>query len=119
MAQAQYILIHQALLEHNQFGETEISLSELHSTVSTLKQGPPESESTLMEEEFEVRSRLFPNKSREYMMINEYFVLQRLPSFKTWRTCNTGVTEENKAKNRCESVIPCEHRRHAPTPLRV
>uniref|UniRef100_A0A3B3D416 Receptor-type tyrosine-protein phosphatase C n=1 Tax=Oryzias melastigma TaxID=30732 RepID=A0A3B3D416_ORYME len=86
--EAQYILIHQALLEHNQFGETEISLSELHSTVSTLKQGPPESESTLMEEEFE-----------------------RLPSFKTWRTCNTGVTEENKAKNRCESVIPYDYNR--------
>uniref|UniRef100_A0A8C7YC69 Receptor-type tyrosine-protein phosphatase C n=1 Tax=Oryzias sinensis TaxID=183150 RepID=A0A8C7YC69_9TELE len=86
--EAQYILIHQALLEHNQFGETEISLSELHSTLSTLTQGAPDSESTLMEEEFE-----------------------RLPSFKTWRTCNTGVTEENKAKNRCASVIPYDYNR--------
>lgn len=52
--QAQYILIHQALLEHNQFGETEISLSELHSTLSTLKQKNSASEPTLMEDEFEV-----------------------------------------------------------------
>lgn len=53
--QAQYILIHQALLEHNQFGETEISLSELHSTMSTLKEKNVDDEPTLMEEEFEVR----------------------------------------------------------------
>uniref|UniRef100_A0A3Q2CYU2 protein-tyrosine-phosphatase n=1 Tax=Cyprinodon variegatus TaxID=28743 RepID=A0A3Q2CYU2_CYPVA len=75
--EAQYILIHQALLEHNQFGETEITLSELHSTLSTLKQKTSDSEPTLMEEEFE-----------------------RLPSFKNWRTFNTGITEENKKKNR-------------------
>lgn len=53
--QAQYILIHQALLEHNQFGETEISLSELHSTMNTLKEKNLDDEPTLMEEEFEVR----------------------------------------------------------------
>ncbi len=52
--QAQYILIHQALLEHNQFGETEIALSELHSMLSTLKQQNSGNEPTLMEEEFEV-----------------------------------------------------------------
>ncbi|MEQ2207481.1 hypothetical protein XENOCAPTIV_013232, partial [Xenoophorus captivus] len=50
---AQYILIHQALLEYNQFGETEVTLSELHSTLSTLKQKNSDSEPTLMEEEFE------------------------------------------------------------------
>ncbi|XP_043986456.1 receptor-type tyrosine-protein phosphatase C isoform X3 [Gambusia affinis] len=86
--EAQYILIHQALLEHNQFGETEISLSELHSTLSTLKQKNSDSEPTLMEEEFE-----------------------RLPSFKNWRTCNTGITEENKKKNRSSSVIPYDYNR--------
>lgn len=52
--QAQYILIHQALLEHNQFGETEIPLPELHSTLCTLSQKGPANEPTLMEEEFEV-----------------------------------------------------------------
>lgn len=54
ITQAQYILIHQALLEHNQFGETEIPLSELHSTLSTLRSKVPPSEVSLMEEEFEV-----------------------------------------------------------------
>uniref|UniRef100_A0A8C6P2Q4 Receptor-type tyrosine-protein phosphatase C n=1 Tax=Nothobranchius furzeri TaxID=105023 RepID=A0A8C6P2Q4_NOTFU len=52
--EAQYILIHQALLEHNQFGETEISVSELHSVMSMLKQKSADSEPTLLEEEFEV-----------------------------------------------------------------
>lgn len=52
--QAQYILIHQALLEHNQFGETEIPLSELHSTLSTLRSKVAPSEGTLIEDEFEV-----------------------------------------------------------------
>lgn len=86
--EAQYILIHQALLEHNQFGETEISLSELHSTMSTLKEKNVDDEPTLMEEEFE-----------------------RLPTFKNWRTLNTGVTEENKKKNRSPSVIPYDFNR--------
>ncbi|XP_074524941.1 receptor-type tyrosine-protein phosphatase C isoform X2 [Halichoeres trimaculatus] len=86
--EAQYILIHQALLEHNQFGETEISLSELHSTLNTLKQKSSDSEPSLMEEEFE-----------------------RLPSFKNWRTFNAGITEENKEKNRSSSVIPYDYNR--------
>ncbi|XP_027883759.1 receptor-type tyrosine-protein phosphatase C isoform X2 [Xiphophorus couchianus] len=86
--EAQYILIHQALLEHNQFGETEIALSELHSMLNTLKQKNSDSEPTLMEEEFE-----------------------RLPSFKNWRTCNIGMTEENKKMNRSSSVIPYDYNR--------
>lgn len=52
--QAQYILIHQALLEHNLFGETEIHLSELHGTLSLLKEKNSDGEPTLMEDEFEV-----------------------------------------------------------------
>lgn len=86
--EAQYILIHQALLEHNQFGETEISLSELHSTVSTLRKKNSGNEPTLMEDEFE-----------------------RLPVFRNWRTFNTGITEENKRKNRSSSVIPYDYNR--------
>lgn len=54
LTQAQYILIHQALLEHNQFGETEIALSELHSTLNTLRQKNSDNEPTLMEEEYDV-----------------------------------------------------------------
>ncbi|XP_032381499.1 receptor-type tyrosine-protein phosphatase C isoform X3 [Etheostoma spectabile] len=86
--EAQYILIHQALLEHNQFGETEFGVSELHSTLSTLKQKNPGNEPTLMQDEFE-----------------------RLPSYKNWRTFNTGITEENKKKNRFSSVIPYDYNR--------
>ena len=54
LPQAQYILIHQALLEHSQFGETELSLQELHSTLNTLKQRSSDNDSTLMEDEFDV-----------------------------------------------------------------
>ncbi|XP_062279940.1 receptor-type tyrosine-protein phosphatase C [Scomber scombrus] len=86
--EAQYILIHQALLEHNQFGETEIPLSELHSTLSMLHQKNSDNESTLLDEEF-----------------------GRLPNFKNWRTFNTGITEENKSKNRSSSVIPYDYNR--------
>ncbi|XP_069009367.1 receptor-type tyrosine-protein phosphatase C isoform X1 [Embiotoca jacksoni] len=86
--EAQYILIHQALLEHNQFGETETTLSELHSTLNALKQRSSSNEPTLMEDEFE-----------------------RLPTFKNWRTFNTGITEENKKKNRSSSVIPYDYNR--------
>ncbi|KAM7409682.1 hypothetical protein PAMA_001261 [Pampus argenteus] len=86
--EAQYILIHQALLEHNQFGETEITLAELHSTLTTLKQKTSNNEPTLMEDEFE-----------------------RIPSYKNWRTFNTGITEENKKKNRSSSVIPYDYNR--------
>ncbi|KAM7388061.1 hypothetical protein PAMP_024262 [Pampus punctatissimus] len=86
--EAQYILIHQALLEHNQFGETEITLAELHSTLTTLKQITSNNEPTLLEDEFE-----------------------RIPSYKNWRTFNTGITEENKKKNRSSSVIPYDYNR--------
>ncbi|XP_061539989.1 receptor-type tyrosine-protein phosphatase C isoform X2 [Phycodurus eques] len=85
--EAQYILIHQALLEHNQFGETEISLSELHSALSILKESNCANEPTLLEDEFE-----------------------RLPTYK-WKTFNTGITEENKKKNRCSSIIPYDYNR--------
>ncbi|XP_013979044.2 receptor-type tyrosine-protein phosphatase C isoform X3 [Salmo salar] len=86
--EAQYILIHQALIEHNQFGETEISLTELHPTLGTLKQRDPSNEPTLLEAEF-----------------------QRLPRYKNWRTFNTGINEENKKKNRSSSVIPYDYNR--------
>ncbi|XP_055799701.1 receptor-type tyrosine-protein phosphatase C isoform X5 [Salvelinus fontinalis] len=86
--EAQYILIHQALIEHNQFGETEISLAELHPTLGTLKQRDPGNEPTLLEAEF-----------------------QRLPRYKNWRTFNTGINEENKKKNRSSSVIPYDYNR--------
>lgn len=52
--QAQYILIHQALVEYNQFGETEVSLSELHPCLSNMKKRDPPSEPSPLEAEFQV-----------------------------------------------------------------
>ncbi|NXD38884.1 PTPRC phosphatase, partial [Copsychus sechellarum] len=86
--QSQYILIHQALVEYNQYGETEISLSELHSSLNTVKRKDHPSEPSLLEAEF-----------------------QRLPSYKGWRTQNTGNREENKSKNRNANIIPYDFNR--------
>ncbi|KAJ8376178.1 hypothetical protein SKAU_G00067580 [Synaphobranchus kaupii] len=66
--EAQYILIHQALIEHNQFGETEIALSELHSILSTLRQKDNPSDLTLLELEFQ---RL-PKRKNRYSSVIPY-----------------------------------------------
>lgn len=86
--EAQYILIHQALVEYNQFGETEVSLSELHPYLSNMKKRDPPSEPSPLEAEF-----------------------QRLPSYRSWRTQHTGSREENQSKNRTSSVIPYDFNR--------
>ncbi|XP_056132483.1 receptor-type tyrosine-protein phosphatase C [Lampris incognitus] len=86
--EAQYILIHQALIEHNQFGETETSLSELHSMLGMLKMRNSSSDSTLLEDEF-----------------------QRVPKYKNWRTFNAGLSEENRKKNRLSNVLPYDYNR--------
>ncbi|XP_073793949.1 receptor-type tyrosine-protein phosphatase C isoform X19 [Danio rerio] len=84
--EAQYILIHTALIEHNQFGETEILLSEFHSVLNTIRE--KQGNESIMEIEF-----------------------QKLPKFKNWRTINTGSSEENKDKNRDSKVIPYDYNR--------
>nr|XP_010298331.1 PREDICTED: receptor-type tyrosine-protein phosphatase C [Balearica regulorum gibbericeps] len=86
--ESQYILIHQALVEYNQYGETEVSLSELHSHLNHLKRKDSPNEFSLLEAEF-----------------------QRLPSYKGWRTQNTGNREENKSKNRNANIIPYDFNR--------
>ncbi|XP_076194093.1 receptor-type tyrosine-protein phosphatase C isoform X3 [Aptenodytes patagonicus] len=86
--ESQYILIHQALVEYNQYGETEVSLSELHSYLNNLKRKDPPSDPSLLEAEF-----------------------QRLPSYKGWRTQNIGHREENKSKNRNATIIPYDFNR--------
>uniref|UniRef100_A0A8C0AF73 Receptor-type tyrosine-protein phosphatase C n=1 Tax=Bos mutus grunniens TaxID=30521 RepID=A0A8C0AF73_BOSMU len=87
---AQYILIHQALVEYNQFGETEVSLSELHPYLSNMKKRDPPSEPSPLEAEF-----------------------QRLPSYRSWRTQHIGNQEENKSKNRNSKIIPYDFNRVA------
>ncbi|KAG8515119.1 Receptor-type tyrosine-protein phosphatase C, partial [Galemys pyrenaicus] len=71
--EAQYILIHQALVEYNQFGETELSLSELHTSLQNLKKKEPPSEPSPLEAEF-----------------------QRIPTYRSWRTQHVGNHDENK-----------------------
>ncbi|KAH0618343.1 hypothetical protein JD844_017452 [Phrynosoma platyrhinos] len=61
--EAQYILIHQALVEYVQYGETEVNISELHSYLNQLKKRDPPSDPSLLEAEF-----------------------QRLPLYKNWQT---------------------------------
>ncbi|XP_030428256.1 receptor-type tyrosine-protein phosphatase C isoform X2 [Gopherus evgoodei] len=86
--ESQYILIHQALVEYNQFGETEVTLSELHTYLNNLKKRDPPSDPSLLEAEF-----------------------QRLPSYRGWRTQNTGNRQENKSKNRNSKMIPYDFNR--------
>ncbi|XP_070458535.1 receptor-type tyrosine-protein phosphatase C isoform X4 [Equus przewalskii] len=86
--EAQYILIHQALVEYNQFGETEVNLSELHSYLPNMKKRDPPSEPSPLEAEF-----------------------QRLPTYRSWRAQHIGNQEENKSKNRNSSIIPYDFNR--------
>uniref|UniRef100_F7DYM2 Receptor-type tyrosine-protein phosphatase C n=2 Tax=Monodelphis domestica TaxID=13616 RepID=F7DYM2_MONDO len=86
--EAQYILIHQALVEYNQFGETEVGMSELHSYLNNMKKRDPPSEPSPLEAEF-----------------------QRLPSYRNWRSQHTGNQEENKNKNRNSQIIPYDFNR--------
>lgn len=60
-------MIHQALVEYNQFGETEVSLSELHPYLSNMKKRDPPSEPSPLEAEFQViteRTIVFTEKVR-------------------------------------------------------
>ncbi|XP_055480646.1 receptor-type tyrosine-protein phosphatase C isoform X2 [Psammomys obesus] len=86
--EAQYILIHQALVEYNQFGETEVNLSELHLCLQNMKKRDPPSDPSPLEAEY-----------------------QRLPSYRSWRTQHIGNQEENKKKNRNSNVVPYDFNR--------
>ncbi|KAM9461423.1 LOW QUALITY PROTEIN: receptor-type tyrosine-protein phosphatase C-like [Clarias gariepinus] len=89
--EAQYVLIHTALIEYSQFGETEMSLSNFHSEVNILRQKEGNDQS-LIEMEF-----------------------QKLPKFKNYRSSNTARSEENKNKNR-SSIVPNDFNR---VPIKV
>ncbi|KAM4721727.1 receptor-type tyrosine-protein phosphatase C [Rhinophrynus dorsalis] len=86
--ESQYIFIHKALVEYNQFGETEVSILELPLLLNNLKKHDPPSEPSQLECEF-----------------------QRLPSYRNWRPQNSGNHHENKDKNRNPNVIPYEYNR--------
>ena len=64
--QTQYILIHQAMIEHNEFGETEIGLSEFHSTLSVLQETGSGVETSLLQDEFKVGLGDSANVDRDF-----------------------------------------------------
>nr|XP_014347810.1 PREDICTED: receptor-type tyrosine-protein phosphatase C [Latimeria chalumnae] len=86
--EAQYILIHQALVEHNQFGDNEVSLSELPAYLVNLKKHDPPTDPSFLESQ-----------------------CQRIPAYKNWRSHHTGNQEENKSKNRYPNVLPYDFNR--------
>ncbi|CAH2311689.1 receptor-type tyrosine- phosphatase C isoform X1 [Pelobates cultripes] len=86
--ESQYIFIHKALVEYNQFGETEVNMLELPLTLNNLKKKDSSSEPSQLECEF-----------------------QRIPSYRNWRPQSTGNHTDNKDKNCDPNVIPYEYNR--------
>ncbi|XP_072919561.1 receptor-type tyrosine-protein phosphatase C isoform X8 [Hemitrygon akajei] len=86
--EAQYILIHQALLEYYLYGETEVNLSELPKYLSNFKKRDPPTEPSLLEAEF-----------------------QRIPFYTEWRSQMAARHADNQSKNRSLSVIPYDYNR--------
>ncbi|XP_058033634.1 receptor-type tyrosine-protein phosphatase C isoform X4 [Ahaetulla prasina] len=86
--EAQYILIHHALVEYVQFGETEVFVSELPNYLSQLKKKDSLSDPSLLEAEF-----------------------QRLPLYRNWQNQKAGRQQENTQKNRSATVIPYDYNR--------
>ncbi|XP_059840666.1 receptor-type tyrosine-protein phosphatase C isoform X4 [Hypanus sabinus] len=86
--EAQYILIHQALLEYYLYGETEVNLSELPKYLSNFKKRDPPTEPSLLEAEF-----------------------QRIPLYTEWRSQTAARHADNQSKNRSLSVIPYDYNR--------
>ncbi|XP_018421106.1 PREDICTED: receptor-type tyrosine-protein phosphatase C [Nanorana parkeri] len=85
--ESQYMFIHKSLVEYNQFGETEVSMTELPLILNNLKMKDPTSEPSQLMCEF-----------------------QRLPSYRNWRPQTTGTHQDNKDKNR-SSIVPYEFNR--------
>ncbi|XP_055498430.1 receptor-type tyrosine-protein phosphatase C isoform X3 [Leucoraja erinacea] len=86
--EAQYILIHQALLEYYLYGETQVNLPELPKHLINFKKRDPPTEPSLLESEF-----------------------QRIPFYTEWRSQMTGRHGDNQPKNRTPSVIPYDYNR--------
>lgn len=91
----QYIFIYRALMEVAQYGDTEISASGLKSTVEKLKYCDKDKSKSKMEEEFENMKNAYEDR----------------------KLSSAGNSDENKEKNRSESVIPYDRNRVILTPL--
>uniref|UniRef100_A0A8C5QNL7 Receptor-type tyrosine-protein phosphatase C n=1 Tax=Leptobrachium leishanense TaxID=445787 RepID=A0A8C5QNL7_9ANUR len=86
--ESQYIFIHKALVEYNEFGETEINMLELPLVLNDLKKKEPSAKICQLESEF-----------------------KRIPTYRTWRPQSTGICLDNKEKNRDPRIIPYEYNR--------
>lgn len=91
----QYIFVYRALVEVAQFGDTELSLARLKSSVEKLRQRENGQTKTKMEEEFDKICAVVEEK----------------------KTSNFGNAEEHSGKNRSESVIPYDRNRVILSPL--
>ncbi|VEN39033.1 unnamed protein product [Callosobruchus maculatus] len=91
----QYIFIYRALMEAAQYGDTEIHANELKSTLEKLRQCDNGKTKCKLEEEFD-------------NIIN---------AFEDRKSCSVASGEENRGKNRCDSVIPYDRNRVILTPL--
>lgn len=111
--------MYRALLDVAQFGNTEIALKDLNTTVEQLKQRSNDSrDQCKLEAEFEVRSNDKPSENRQkYKKIP--FILQKINSLldETNKNCSVGASEENRNKNRSDSVIPFDRNRVILTPI--
>lgn len=92
----QYIFIYRALMEVAQYGDTEIDLSEIKSTVENLKQYNKDTVGMCrLQEEFENIKDIVEDQ----------------------KCCSVGCSEENLQKNQSNSVIPYDRNRVILTPL--
>ncbi|XP_049820439.1 tyrosine-protein phosphatase 69D isoform X3 [Aethina tumida] len=91
----QYIFIYRALMEVAQYGDTEINATELKTTVDRLRQCDKDKNKCPLEEQFE-------------NIVN---------AFEDRKSCSVAGGEENREKNRSDSVLPYDRNRFILTPL--
>ncbi|XP_050313580.1 tyrosine-protein phosphatase 69D isoform X2 [Anthonomus grandis grandis] len=90
----QYIFIYRALMEVTQYGDTELMVNELKTSVDKLRQTDKDNKCKL-EEEFE-------------NIIN---------AFEDRKSCSVASGDENRDKNRSDGVLPYDRNRVILTPL--
>ncbi|XP_066158731.1 tyrosine-protein phosphatase 69D isoform X1 [Euwallacea fornicatus] len=91
----QYIFIYRALMEVAQYGDTEIAVNDLKTSVDRLRQVDKDGNKCRLEDEFE-------------NMIN---------AFEDRKSCSVASGEENRDKNRSDAVLPYDRNRVILTPL--
>ncbi|ODN01275.1 Tyrosine-protein phosphatase 69D [Orchesella cincta] len=91
----QYVFIYRALMELAQFGDTELTVSDLKSNIDKLKTVPDGKITSKMQEEFERLSQVIEDR----------------------KPFAIGSSDENKHRNRHENVIPYDRNRVILSPM--